>query len=232
MNNSQKKKKKNYVSGVLGLVLGCMVMLLSVGCIPGFDSGSTITQIQQTDGTVVTTTTNVNNSDSHDYYVGAIKHVEADSQKLSLMTASVMNSPACSDCTEEGKAWATAFKMVVVGYGVNFKANPYTAEKSKGVWDVTEAVVNGAVKIATGGILSYGDFKMGYGSEGVGGFGEGVRIEMGDSSSIIGSFHEQDTTTSAITNEGDSVVTVTPSGGDSSTDESESFSDSYGDDIY
>ena len=178
--------KKSKTANTLLLTLSVFMLLLNTACVGGVFEGSTVTEIQQTDGTVVTTTTNVNNSDSHDYYVGAIKHVEADSQKLSMMTASVMSSPACSDCTEEGKAWATAFKMVVVGYGVNFKANPYTAEKSKGVWDVTEAVVNGAVKIATGGILSYGDFKMGYGSEGVGGFGEGVRIEMGDSSSIVG----------------------------------------------
>lgn len=167
---------------------------------------------------MITTTTNVNNSDSHDYYIGAIKHKQSDSAKLSSMTASVMGSNSCKDCTDEGKAWAGAFKMLILGYGDNFASEAYTAEKAKGLYDVAETIVNGVVKVSTGGILSYGDFKMGAGSTG-GGYGEGLRIDMGDGGSIVGSFTEQTTTTTATTAEGNSSAAISPGVSEESSEE-------------
>ena len=150
-----------------------MVFMLS-SCMVGADTGSTVTQIDLGDGVVQTTTTNVNNSDVHSYFEASGKHSEAESKRVSSMVEKVMGSSNCEDCTDEGKAWSGAFKVMAIAFGDNFKPTEYKGSRPLNGYDVMDGAVGDVVDI-TNRLLNP------FGFVGSGGSGGGNLIKATDS---------------------------------------------------
>jgi len=200
--------KSNQKSRVLS---GLMVVILSLtmtGCIGGlFGSGSTVTSTVLSDGTVVTETTNVNNSNTAAYFRGYEVHVTKDSATRTSMAKSVMTIGDDGTCVGECKGWQEAFKANAIAYGTNFQATPYTLEKPKDLMDV----VDSGVKVI-GGVLEKGTMVYGaveFGKALVESKGD-TTVTMGNKGSIEGAFHSsaEEVHATVLGEDGQPVATI------------------------
>ena len=182
-------------------LLGVLMIALT-GCV-GKDY-STVTQTIKPDNTVITETTNVNNSDTHSWTQAAIKHSEAEAGRISAMTVSVMAADTCVNCTGEGKAWSDAFKVLVVGYGDNFKTREFNLEKPTSGYDVAKEVVKGVVTVGTAGVYTYGGVELGKALM----EGAGDTTSMGDGAVVTDSLNKTSIEAHATAGNGDPINTL------------------------
>ena len=176
--------------GKTSLTMAGLLLLLVLSSCTLTNIGSTVTNTVLTDGTEITETTNVNNSNTHDYFKSYETHVTKDSEARASMAKSVMTIGDDGSCVGECKGWQEAFKANAIAYGSNFQPTPYTLEKPKDLMDVVDTgvkVVGGVLEKAT---YVYGGVELG---KAVLSNTGSTEVNMGDNGSISGSF--VDTTT-------------------------------------
>lgn len=187
------------------LALLAVLAITMTGCIGGKDLSTTTTTIKP-DGSIVTVTTNVNNSDTHSWTVASVQHSRAEQARLAAMTESVMKTDTCVDCTGEGRAWSEAFKVLVVGYGENFKFNKFMLEKPKSGYDVFDTSINVLGKVATVGIWGYSGVELGKAI--MNGAGDESRFNTQGDITLTDSGNKTFTEAHATTGKGDPTTTM------------------------
>lgn len=173
-----------------------VIMVGLTGCLQ--TPMSTVTTTLKPDNTLITETTNVNNSDTHSWTVASSEHDKAEGKRIAKMTEEVMESEACNDCSDEGKAWASAFKTLAVAYGDNFKPSEFTLKKPTSGMDVLDNGIGVLGKVATVGIYGYSAVEV---TKAVVDGNKGTTTFNGDAT-VDGSFNDTVTETHATTGKG------------------------------
>jgi len=162
---------------------------------------STVTVTEHVDGTRVTQTTNVNNSDTAAYYGSVKAHSEAEERRVVGMSEHMMKPSGAQD--PEARAWENAFKSAMMAFGDNFKPTQYSGEKNKTWIDVAEKavpVIGSFMNTATmaGGGVAIADKLLDR--------EVGNTINMGDGGTVDGSFNTEKHESTAKTLYGDASV--------------------------
>ena len=159
-------------------ILGLAMVTMLSSCIAGADVGSTVTETALPDGVVQTVTTNANNSDTGRYFDAYEKHSSSESARVVGMVNGVMGNTDCEDCTEEGKGWAGAFKVMAIAYGENFKPQPFTGDRPLNGYDVMDGAVDDVVGIVNRVLNPFGVY------DDTGGSGGSTIIKATDQGSV------------------------------------------------
>ena len=160
---------------------------------------STVTVTERPDGTRVTTTSNVNNSDTAAYYGSVSAHSASEGARVSSMVEDIMQPSGTEN--PEARAWENAFKTAMIAYGDNLRPRDYSGQKNKTWIDVAYKAVApliGAIETATiaGAVVSVvGDMASGGGD---------TVISQGEGGTVEGSFNKE--TNEASTLYGDAQV--------------------------
>ena len=181
---------------------------------------SLVTQIQSPNGTITTTTTNVDNSVAYGDQQAYGRHIESEGKRITKQTEAIMK--VCKDCTGEAKAYSDSMKMVMLAYGPNFKVAGYELEKSKTWTDVASEAIKplvglGKTTVLVGGAVDFADSMLDKAGA--------TSIVMGDNGSIDKSFTNETSESNASTMYGDAEINQenprsdSGSGGGSSEDE-------------
>lgn len=165
---------------------------------------STTTTELKPDGTLTTTVTNVNNSDTHSWTKAYQSHVEQDTAKKIGMAQAISGSGACENCTDEGKAWSKAFNVMAIAYGDNFQSDEFTLAKPTNGYDIAGKVVDGVVDLGKTATYVTGGVELGKALIG----GAGSSIQMGDNGSVEGSFNNSNVEAHATAANGDPTTTM------------------------
>lgn len=176
-----------------------VIPMTLVGC-SGKDL-STVTVTEKPDGTKVTQTTNVNNSDTAAYHASNAKQMESESNRISNMTEDVMKPSGTQD--PEARAWENAFKSVMIAFGDNFSPAKPTGEAPETWINVASKAIDPIARVVTGGIyagaaVSFADKMMDRDA--------GTTVNMGDGGTVDGSFNTETHESKASTLNGDANI--------------------------
>jgi hypothetical protein len=185
------------------VVLPIALLLSLSACIGGKDL-STTTETLRPDGTLITTTTNVNNSDTHSWAQAYKSHVEQDQAKKVGMAKAISREGSCENCTDEGKAWSEAFKVMAIAYGHNFQSDEFTLERPTNGYDLGKVAIEGLVDLGKVATFTYGGVELGKALVN----GAGSSIQMGDEGHVESSFNTSNIEAHATAGSGDPVTTM------------------------
>jgi len=177
-----------------------IITLVLTGCAGTMDK-SRVTITDLPDGTRTTLTTNVDNSPAYGDQQAYGRDIESEGKRLASQTESIM--APCVDCSPGERAWSQAFKIMTLGYGVNFKVSRFELEKSKTWTDVASEAIKpltnlGKVTVLASAAVEFADKMLDKAGT--------TNIQMGDSGVIDGSFNKQSYESQASTLYGDAEV--------------------------